>query len=139
MMRAVVVLTIVALSACGCGKRDVATPLVQWGVVDESLPAEQRARQVALQRLFKAIQSGTSLRHVKNYEPDLDFQEAERVFFQEGIALRSWDWSGQPEQDRLRVHLEFLLDEPPGDKTVAYDRAYRVNRQGSRFVIQRAQ
>lgn len=137
-MRAIVVLTMAALTTGGCGKRDVATPLVQWGVVDESLPAEQRARQVALQRLFKAIQSGTSLRHVKNYEPDLEFQETDAAFFQEGISLRTWDWAGPPEQDRLRVHMEFLLDEPPGDKTVAYDRAYRVSRQGNRFVIQRA-
>lgn len=138
-MRAIVVLTIVALTTCGCGKRDVATPLVQWGVVDESLPPAQRERQVALQRLFKAVQSGTSLRHVKNYEPDLEFQEAENAFFQEGISLRTWDWTGPPQQDRLSVHLEFLLDEAPGDKTVAYDRAYRVNRQGDRFVIQRVQ
>jgi hypothetical protein len=107
-------------------------------VVDQSLPPEQRARQDALVRLFKALQSGTAVRHVKSYEPDLDFQESAEAFIEQGIQLRSWDWAGPPDQDKLRVHMEFLLDEPPGDKTVAYDRTYSVTRMGNRFVIRRA-
>jgi hypothetical protein len=137
-MRTAAILSACIVSAIGCGKKAAVEPLVQWGVVDQSLSPEQRAQQDALARLFKTLQSGTAVRHVKSYEPDLDFQESTEAFIEQGIQLRSWDWAGPPDQDKLRVHMIFLLDEPPGDKTVVYDRAYSVNRIGNRFVIRRA-
>lgn len=137
-MRCMLILLLSFLWLVGCQEKAAIEPPVLWGVVDPSLPADVRARQDALARLLKTIQTGTSLRHVKSYEPDLNFQEASQSFFGEGIQLSSWNWARPPQGDKLFVSMNFLLDEAPGDKKVSYERTYVVSRTGNQFTIRRA-
>jgi hypothetical protein len=125
------------LPAIGCDQSSSAVPAFS-GEVDSSLPSSQRNGQDALVRLFRTVQSGAALRHVKSYEPDLDFQGTGESFFGEGIQLARWSWSQAPQGDRHFVTLEFILDEPPGDKTVSYQRTYVVNRAADRYTIRQA-
>ncbi|HEX6961075.1 MAG TPA: hypothetical protein VF175_04360 [Lacipirellula sp.] len=120
----------------GCGqKTSDAPPKVAAGVVDESLPPEVRERQDALIRAFRVIKNGTDVKHVSRYEADLQFNESAESFYGEGVALARWDWAGPPAEDKLPVRLEMTLDEPPGDKTVPYERTYQVRKTGDGFVI----
>jgi hypothetical protein len=121
-----------------CSEQADAPPKVAAGVVDESLPPEQRERQDALIRAFRVLKNGTAVAHLGRYETDLELKESEEDFYGEGVALARWEWAGPPADDKLPVRLHMVLDEPPGDKTVSYDRTYDVRKNGQRFVISRA-
>ncbi len=138
MMRYGILLLMGMGGVAGCGKSGPAEPVVNYGVVDASLPAVQQEYQDAIVRLFTTLQSGVPVEHLKNSHPDLEFKETTERFHEEGVHLARWDWNGPPQKDKLPVRLEITLDEPPGDKTVTYERVYQVERVGKGFVIRRA-
>lgn len=108
------------------------------GAIDVKLPAEQRAKQEALARLLEAFRRGIHPQDLQHEEPDLFFKEPEEQFFSEGARVLSWDWARPPHGDRFFVKLTMQKDEP-GLVTVDVERAYRVDRQGSTFVISRSE
>jgi hypothetical protein len=133
-----VLLWLLAIGISGCGENSSPEPVVNWGVVDTSLPAEQQAYQDALMRLFTTLQSGVPPEQIGYTHPDLEFAETVEQFHGEGIHLAGWDWNGPPQKNKLPVRLEITLDEPPGDKTVTYERVYQVQRTAKGFVVRRA-
>jgi hypothetical protein len=138
-MRGVLIPILIALAlSSACSEQADAPPKVAAGVVDESLSPEQRERQDALIRALRVLKNGTAIAHLGRYETDLELQESEEDFYGEGVALARWEWSGPPVDDKLPVRLHMQLDEPPGDKTVSYDRTYEVRKNGQRFLISRA-
>jgi len=133
-MRIVVICAASLIGFIGC-EQEPATERVLWGLVDRSLAPEVQSQQDALSRLFRTLQTGTPLRHLGNYEPDIEFQTDPEAFFGEGIQLARWDWSQPPHGNKHFVRMQFLLDEPPGDQLVTYERIYAVSKTGSKFVI----
>lgn len=128
-------LWILAVGVGGCGESPPPAPMVNWGVVDTALPPDQQAYQDALMRLLTTLQSGVPAEQIGYSQPDLEFSETTERFHEEGIHLARWNWNGPPQQNKLPVRLEITLDEPPGDKTVTYERVYQVQRTGKGFII----
>jgi hypothetical protein len=126
------------LAAAGCSKEtgEPYDPERGRGAIDQRLPAEQRAKQEALARLFEAFRRGVHPQDIQHEEPDLVFHEPDGQFFQEAVRVWSWDWDGPPLGNQFPVRLTMQKDEP-GVVTVDYHRVYDVERQGAMFVIRR--
>lgn len=121
----------------GCGRSGPPEVVVNWGEVDPTLPALQQEQQDAMSRFLKAVQSGADFNRLYTNLPDIVVRESETDFYGEGVHLVRWDWNGPPQGNVLDVHLELLLDIPPGDQTTSADRKYKVTKSAGNWTIAR--
>ena len=124
-------------SLVGCGRSAPPEVVVNWGEVDQSLPAAQQAAQTVMSQFLKAVQSGADFNRLYTTLPNVIVRESETEFFGEGVHLVRWDWTGPPQGNIVGVHLELLLDIPPGDQTTTSDRRYKVTKSGNNWTIAR--
>jgi hypothetical protein len=130
-------LLLVVVASVGCGRSGPPEVVTNWGEVDKSLPAAQQAVQNVMSRFLKAVQSGADFNRLYTVLPDVIVRESETEFFGEGAHLVRWDWTGPPQGNVVGVHLELLLDIPPGDQTTVTDRTYKVTKAGANWTITR--
>lgn len=136
-MRCYVMLAITLAAIVGCGRSGPPLVVANWGEIDKSLPAAQQEMQEAMSRFLKAVQSGADFNRLYTSLPDVIVREQEAEFYGEGVHLVRWDWTGPPQGNIVGVHLELLLDIPPGDQTTSSERKYKVTKSGRNWTIAR--
>lgn len=136
-MKATVVLSFLLLTIVGCQRSASPTVVVNWGEVDQTLPPAQQELQSVMRDFLRAVQSGADYNRLYTTLPDLVIKEPETNFFGEGVHLVRWNWTGPPQGNTVPVKLEMMRDIPPGDQTIEYERSYKLNKSGGKWIIAR--
>jgi hypothetical protein len=124
-------------SIVGCQESKPPEVVVNWGEVDTTLPPAQQELQVTMRDFLRAVQSGADYNRLYTMLPNTVIKEPESSFFGEGVHLVRWDWMGPPHGNVIPVRLEMMLDIAPGDKTVEYERSYKINKASGKWIIAR--
>lgn len=107
------------------------------GVVDASLPAEERQRREILRRLLLGIVAGEDIALIAKWLPGVEFRESHARFFNGNVLLRRWAFAPSPGSGVIAVTLEFV----PADDAVTTSveqRAYEVTGRPGAWVVRRS-
>jgi len=136
-MKCHLALPLLLVSIVGCQESGPPAVVVNWGEVDTSLSPSQQELQSTMRDFLRAVQSGADYNRLYTTLPNTVIKEPEASFFGEGVHLVRWDWTGPPQGNVIPVRLEIMLDVAPGDKTVEYERSYKINKASGKWIIAR--
>jgi hypothetical protein len=136
-MKSYLAISLLLVGVLGCQESRPPAVVVNWGEVDPSLPPAQQELQSTMRDFLRAVQSGADYNRLYTTLPNTVIKEPEASFFGEGVHLVRWEWTGPPQGNVVPVRLELMLDIPPGDKIVKYERSYKINKASGKWIVAR--
>jgi hypothetical protein len=131
------------LFVAGCGSGDSPVPPDETydpsnvvGKIDTSLPADQQARQEAINKVFLEIHNGTSFEQLSQFLPDAILQESGEQFMEGKFYLTRWEFKGAPSGNDVPVTV-YLSTDDRGEDEAPVDRVYTVTGSRGRWQIKR--
>ena len=125
----------------GCGEETVPPeqsydPQQDSGEVDASLPQALQVKQRVLQGVLNELQTGTEVEFLRNYLPDVRFQETQEKFDEGTLGVARWDFGGKPTGNDVPVVLWLSLDSS-GKNEKKVERIYSVGGSAGAYTIAR--